>query len=96
MYKKILMAFNGSREGRSALLESAEIAAFIKAETHLLAVAGMFFLTRRDATFNGLWYFLIAYFLWTAASTRRSAIFPASTDPTRAPSRAAWDNVLLR
>ena len=41
MYKKILMAFNGSREGRSALLESAEIAEFIKAETHLLAVAGM-------------------------------------------------------
>jgi nucleotide-binding universal stress UspA family protein len=41
MYKKILMAFNGSREGRAALLESAEIAAFIHAETHLLAVAGM-------------------------------------------------------
>jgi nucleotide-binding universal stress UspA family protein len=41
MYKKILMAFNASREGRAALLESAEIAAFIKAETHLLAVAGM-------------------------------------------------------
>ena len=41
MYKKILMAFNGSREGRTALLESAEIAAFIKAETHLLAVAVM-------------------------------------------------------
>ena len=40
MYKKILMAYNGSREGRSALLESAEIAEFIKAETHLLAVAG--------------------------------------------------------
>ena len=38
MYKKILMAFNGSREGRSALLESAEIAEFMKAETHLLAV----------------------------------------------------------
>ena len=41
MYKKILMAFNGSREGRSALLERAEIAEFMKAETHLLAVAGM-------------------------------------------------------
>ena len=41
MYKKILMAFNASRDGRSALLESAEIAAFIKAETHLLAVVGM-------------------------------------------------------
>ena len=41
MYKKILMAFNGSREGRAALMESAEIAEFIKAETHLLAVAGM-------------------------------------------------------
>ena len=41
MYKKILMAFNGSREGRAALLESAEIAAFLNAETYLLAVAGM-------------------------------------------------------
>jgi nucleotide-binding universal stress UspA family protein len=41
MYHKILMAFNGSREGRTALLECAEIAAFMKAEAHLLAVAGM-------------------------------------------------------
>ena len=41
MYHKILMAFNGSREGRTALLECGEIAAFMKAETHLLAVAGM-------------------------------------------------------
>ena len=51
MYKKILMAFNGSREGRTALLECAEIAEFIKAETHLLAVAGMprsMFLTEGD------------------------------------------------
>ena len=31
MYHKILMAFNGSREGRTALLECAEIAAFMKA-----------------------------------------------------------------
>lgn len=41
MYKKILMAYNGTREGRSALVECAEIAAFAKAETHLLSVATM-------------------------------------------------------
>ena len=41
MFKKILMAYNGSREGRTALLACSEIAAFTKAETHLLAVAGM-------------------------------------------------------
>ena len=41
MFKKILMAYNGSREGRTALLACSEIAALTKAETHLLAVAGM-------------------------------------------------------
>jgi len=41
MFKKILMAYNGSRDGRTALLACSEIAAFTKAETHLLAVAGM-------------------------------------------------------
>lgn len=41
MYKRILMAYNGTREGRTALLECAEIAAFAKAETHLLSVATM-------------------------------------------------------
>jgi nucleotide-binding universal stress UspA family protein len=41
MYRKILIAYNGSREGKTALLSCAEIAAFTKAETHLLAVAGM-------------------------------------------------------
>jgi nucleotide-binding universal stress UspA family protein len=41
MYRKILMAYNGTREGKSALVECAEIAAFSKAETHLLAVATM-------------------------------------------------------
>lgn len=41
MYKKILMAYNGTEEGRSALLECAELAAFANAETHLLAVATM-------------------------------------------------------
>jgi nucleotide-binding universal stress UspA family protein len=41
MYRKILMAYNGSHEGRAALLECAEIMSFTKAETHLLAVAGM-------------------------------------------------------
>jgi len=41
MFRKILLAYNGSREGRSALLACAEIASFAKSETHLLAVAGM-------------------------------------------------------
>src|SRR5262245_53200701 len=41
MYKRILMAYNGTREGRTALFACAEIAAFAKAETHLLAVASM-------------------------------------------------------
>ncbi len=41
MFKKILLAYNGSREGKSALLACAEIASFAKSETHLLAVAGM-------------------------------------------------------
>jgi nucleotide-binding universal stress UspA family protein len=41
MFHKILLAYNGSREGKSALLACAEIAAFAKSETHLLAVAGM-------------------------------------------------------
>jgi len=41
MFTKILLAYNGSREGKSALLACAEIASFAKSETHLLAVAGM-------------------------------------------------------
>ena len=41
MFKRILMAYNGSRDGKSALLTCAALAAFTKAETHLLAVAGM-------------------------------------------------------
>ncbi len=41
MLKNILMAYNGSREGRGALLACAELASFTKADTHLLAVAGM-------------------------------------------------------
>jgi len=41
MFNKILLAYNGSREGQSALLACAEIAAFAHSETHLLAVAGM-------------------------------------------------------
>src|SRR4030095_16043978 len=39
MYNRILLAYNGTDEGRIALLECAEIASFVKAETHLLAVA---------------------------------------------------------
>ena len=41
MYKRILMAYNGTREGKAALLACTEIAAFERAETHLLAVASM-------------------------------------------------------
>jgi len=41
MFNRILLAYNGSREGKSALLACAEIAGFAKSETHLLAVAGM-------------------------------------------------------
>lgn len=41
MFNKIVMAYNGSREGKEALVQCAEMASFTKAETHLLAVAGM-------------------------------------------------------
>ena len=40
-YRKILLAYNGSREGKRALFECAELAVFHHAETHLLAVASM-------------------------------------------------------
>jgi len=40
-YRKILLAYNGSAEGKRALLECAELANFLQAETHLLAVASM-------------------------------------------------------
>lgn len=41
MYKRILMAYNGTQEGKTALLACTEIVAFERAETHLLAVASM-------------------------------------------------------
>lgn len=41
MFRKILLAYNGSREGKSALLACAEIASFARGDTHLLAVAAM-------------------------------------------------------
>src|SRR4051812_29152619 len=41
MFTRILMAYNGSADGKSALLACRELAAFTKADTHLLAVAGM-------------------------------------------------------
>ena len=41
MFKRILMAYNGSLDGKSALVTCAELAAFTRADTHLLAVAGM-------------------------------------------------------
>lgn len=40
-YRKILLAYNGSQEGKRALLECAELANFLQADTHLLAVASM-------------------------------------------------------
>lgn len=40
-YNKILLAYNGSQEGKRALLECAELAELHHAETHLLAVASM-------------------------------------------------------
>jgi nucleotide-binding universal stress UspA family protein len=40
-YRKILLAYNGSQEGKRALLECADLASFLGAETHLLAVASM-------------------------------------------------------
>ena len=40
-YRKILLAYNGSAEGKRALLECAELANFLGAETHLRAVASM-------------------------------------------------------
>ena len=41
MFKRILIAYNGSVEGRVALLTCRELAVFTKADAHLLAVAGM-------------------------------------------------------
>ena len=40
-YRKILLAYNGSQDGKRALLECADLAGFLGAETHLLAVASM-------------------------------------------------------
>jgi len=40
-YQKILLAYNGSQEGKRALVECAELANFLQAQTHLLAVASM-------------------------------------------------------
>lgn len=40
-YRKILLAYNGSAEGKRALLECAELANLVHAETYLLAVASM-------------------------------------------------------
>ncbi len=38
MYQRILLAFDGSAEGRAALAEGMELAALCKAEVHLLSV----------------------------------------------------------
>ena len=39
MYSKVLLAYDGSQSGRTALLECAYINNFLQAEIHLLAVA---------------------------------------------------------
>lgn len=41
MYRRILMAYDGTAEGKRALLAAAEIAGFANCDTHLLAVASM-------------------------------------------------------
>ncbi len=41
MFKRILLAYNGSRDGKSALIEGAALSSLTNAENHLLAVAGM-------------------------------------------------------
>jgi len=41
MHKRILLAYDGTEEGRVALLECADIAHLLNAETHLLAVMRM-------------------------------------------------------
>jgi nucleotide-binding universal stress UspA family protein len=41
MYKKILLAYDGTTEGRRALLTTDDLAAFSNCEIHLLAVASM-------------------------------------------------------
>ena len=41
MFKRILMAYDGTVEGRAALLACANIASFSDCEAHLLAVASM-------------------------------------------------------
>src|ERR1700721_3990100 len=40
-YKKILLCYDGSREGRKALRCGADLALDLKAETHLLSVVDM-------------------------------------------------------
>jgi nucleotide-binding universal stress UspA family protein len=40
-YRKILLAYDGSQQGKRALLECADLASFLGAETCLLAVATM-------------------------------------------------------
>src|SRR4051812_23261664 len=41
MFQKILLAYDGSNDGQSALIACAEIAAFADMEAHLVAVAGL-------------------------------------------------------
>ncbi len=41
MYKRILLAYDGTAEGRVALLSADDIAAFTGVEVHVLAVASM-------------------------------------------------------
>ena len=52
-YRKILLAYNGSQEGKRALFEAAYLAAFLQAETHLLAVASMLIAAHTREPVNG-------------------------------------------
>ena len=54
MYKKILLAYNGSLSGQKALLESGELAAWGHAALHLVAV--MFALLQLSQTRHDGWF----------------------------------------
>lgn len=54
MYRKILLAYDGSIEGRRALREGASLAKHCKAEVFLLAVVDNTALVTSDGSFSGI------------------------------------------